>query len=188
MDQGTLWNACEDQDLDAYLKARVEALLADPQFLAWLDQQDSRRHLPFSRSRHGTTRRPCRRGRTTTAVARSCDPQRGAREPPAGPHHTTRRHHEADYHRFAHVHRLQCLCQVLAPDRHRITQVLTGGARGAEVLGYRWAWKHAVRHQCFRAAWERFGKVAGVRRNHQLAQAGDVLIVFEDGQRQAPRT
>jgi hypothetical protein len=76
----------------------------------------------------------------------------------------------------------QCLCQVLAPDRHRITQVLTGGARGAELLGYRWAWKHAVRHQRFRAEWERFGKVAGVRRNHQLAQAGDVLVAFWDGQ------
>jgi hypothetical protein len=72
----------------------------------------------------------------------------------------------------------QYLCQVLAPDRHRITQVLTGGERGAALLGYRWAWKHAVHHQRFRADWERFGKAAGVRRNHQLARAGDVLVVF----------
>src|SRR6266851_768193 len=50
----------------------------------------------------------------------------------------------------------QMLCQVLAPDRHRIAQVLTGGARGADQLGYRWAWKHQVRHQLFRAEWERF--------------------------------
>jgi hypothetical protein len=78
------------------------------------------------------------------------------------------------------------LCQVLAPDRHRIMQVLTGGARGAEQLGYRWAWKHVVTHQLFRAEWERFGKTAGVRRNHQMAQAGDVLVVFGDGQ--APGT
>jgi hypothetical protein len=76
----------------------------------------------------------------------------------------------------------QFLCQVLAPDRHRITQVLTGGARGADELGYRWAWKHAVKHQLFRAAWERFGKSAGVRRNHQMAQAGDMLVAFWDGQ------
>ncbi len=76
----------------------------------------------------------------------------------------------------------QRLCQVLAPDRHRITQVLTGGARGAEVLGYRWAWKHTIMHQLFRADWERFGKSAGVRRNHQMAQAGDMLIAFWDGQ------
>ena len=76
------------------------------------------------------------------------------------------------------LHDYQLLCQTLAPERHRITQVLTGGARGAELLGYRWAWKHAVKHQRFRANWERFGKAAGVRRNHQLAQAGDVLVVF----------
>ena len=75
----------------------------------------------------------------------------------------------------------QRLCQVLAPDRHRIAQVITGGARGADQLGYRWAWKHAIKHQLFRADWERFGKSAGVRRNHQMAQAGDMLLAFWDG-------
>jgi hypothetical protein len=63
----------------------------------------------------------------------------------------------AGAHRFTDYQRL---CQVLAPDRHRITQVLTGGARGAERLGYRWTWKHAVRHQRFQADWERFDKTA----------------------------
>ena len=41
MDQDTLWTDWENEDLDAHLKARVEELLADPQFLAWLDQQDA---------------------------------------------------------------------------------------------------------------------------------------------------
>jgi len=41
-------------------------------------------------------------------------------------------------------HDYQRLCQTRAPERHRITQVLTGGARGADQLGYRWAWKHQV--------------------------------------------
>ena len=72
----------------------------------------------------------------------------------------------------------QLLCQTLAPDRHRITQVITGGARGADQLGYRWAWKHTIRHQLFRADWERFGKSAGMRRNHEMAQAGDMLVAF----------
>jgi Domain of unknown function (DUF4326)/YspA, cpYpsA-related SLOG family len=102
--------------------------------------------------------------------------------PPAGPHRTSGgllmliiagSRTFTDYQR---------LCQVLAPDKERITQVLTGGARGADQLGYRWAWKHAVRHQLFRAEWERFGKSAGMRRNHQMAQAGDVLVAFWDGQ------
>jgi hypothetical protein len=76
----------------------------------------------------------------------------------------------------------QRLCQTLALERHRITQVITGGAKGADQLGYCWAWKHQVKHQLFRADWERFGKSAGVRRNYQMAQAGDVLIAFWDGQ------
>ena len=76
----------------------------------------------------------------------------------------------------------QLLCQVLAPDKHRITQVITGGARGADRLGIRWALAHAVRIKGFPADWQRFGKSAGVRRNHQMAQAGDVLVAFWDGQ------
>jgi hypothetical protein len=80
----------------------------------------------------------------------------------------------------------QCLCQVLAPDRHRITQVLTGGARGADALGKRWAWSKQVPWKGFKADWERFGKAAGVRRNHQMAQAGDVLLVL--GEHVSPET
>ena len=38
----------------------------------------------------------------------------------------------------------QLLCQMLAPERHRITQVRTGGARGAAQLGFRWALKHHI--------------------------------------------
>jgi hypothetical protein len=82
----------------------------------------------------------------------------------------------------------QLLCQTLAPERPRITQVITGGASGADQLGYRWAWKHAVRHQLFRADWERFGKSAGVRRNYQMAQAGDMLIASGMGSPQARPT
>jgi hypothetical protein len=74
------------------------------------------------------------------------------------------------------------LCQALAPERHRITEVIHGGARGADQLGFRWALKHHIRSRCFAADWERFGKAAGVRRNHQMAQAGDLLVAFWDGQ------
>src|SRR2546428_8306718 len=41
MDQDTLWTNWDDQELDAPLKARGEALLVDPPFLAWLDQQEA---------------------------------------------------------------------------------------------------------------------------------------------------
>jgi len=72
----------------------------------------------------------------------------------------------------------QLLCQTLEPERHRITEVLHGGARGVDQLGFRWALKHHIRSRCFAADWQRFGKAAGVRRNYQMAQAGDVLVAF----------
>src|SRR5262249_30209738 len=33
----------------------------------------------------------------------------------------------------------QLLCHTLAPERHRLTEVIHGGARGADQLGFRWA-------------------------------------------------
>ena len=72
----------------------------------------------------------------------------------------------------------QLLSQTLGPQRPRITEVLHGGARGADQLGFRWAVKHHIRSRCFAADWERFGKAAGVRRNDQMAQAGDMLVAF----------
>ena len=45
----------------------------------------------------------------------------------------------------------QLLCQVLAPERHRITEVLHGGAHGADQFGFRWALKHHIRSRCFAA-------------------------------------
>ena len=101
--------------------------------------------------------------------------------PPAGPHRTQGGSMKLIIAGSRTFTDYQRLCQVLAPDRHRIAQVITGGARGADQLGYRWAWKHAIKHQLFRADWERFGKSAGLRRNHQMAQAGDLLIAFWDG-------
>ena len=56
--------------------------------------------------------------------------------------------------------------------------MLHGGTRGADQLGFRWAVKHHIRSRCFAADWERFGKAAGVRRNDQMAQAGDMLVAF----------
>src|SRR4029077_14766405 len=70
------------------------------------------------------------------------------------------------------------LSQVLRSRKLLVTKLRHGGARGADRLGVRWALKHHIRSRCFAADWERFGKSAGVRRNHQMAQAGDVLVAF----------
>jgi len=46
MGQDILWTDWEDQDLDAHIKDRVKELLADPQFLAWLDQEEAEGTYP----------------------------------------------------------------------------------------------------------------------------------------------
>jgi hypothetical protein len=46
MEQDTLWNDWEDQDLYAHSTPRVEELLADPQFLARLYQQETEGPCP----------------------------------------------------------------------------------------------------------------------------------------------
>ena len=46
MDQDTPWTDWDDQELDAHLTVRVEELLADPQFRAWLDQQEAEGTCP----------------------------------------------------------------------------------------------------------------------------------------------
>src|SRR5262245_31407524 len=78
-----------------------------------------------------------------------------AREPPAGRHHTPGGIMKLIIAGSRTFTDYQRLCQVLAPERHRITQVLTGGARGADALGKRWAWSKQVPWKGFKAEWER---------------------------------
>ena len=50
------------------------------------------------------------------------------------------------------------------------TEIVSGTARGADLLGERWADEHDVPVRCFPAEWDRFGKSAGPKRNAQMAE------------------
>ena len=63
-----------------------------------------------------------------------------------------------------------------------ITEIVSGMARGADTLGERWARNHTLPVKQFPAEWDRYGKSAGYKRNHQMAQYGNILIAFWDGQ------
>ena len=52
----------------------------------------------------------------------------------------------------------QLLCHTLAPERHRITEVIHGGARGADQLGFRWAVRSIT---CARTASQQTGSASG---------------------------
>ena len=59
--------------------------------------------------------------------------------------------------------------------------IVSGCAEGADKLGERYAAEHNLTFERFPAEWDKYGKYAGPRRNAQMAQAADAVLVFWDG-------
>ena len=62
-----------------------------------------------------------------------------------------------------------------------ITEVVSGGADGADKCGEQWARSKGIPVRVFHASWETHGKAAGPLRNEQMAQYADALIPFRGG-------
>lgn len=60
-------------------------------------------------------------------------------------------------------------------------EIVSGGARGADTLGERYAKENGYSIKVFLADWEQFGKAAGYMRNVQMAEYADALLAFWDG-------
>lgn len=63
-------------------------------------------------------------------------------------------------------------------------QVVSGMAKGADMLGWEWAQRHLVHDEPvieMPADWEKYGKAAGVIRNQDMSHIGDELVAFWDG-------
>ena len=59
--------------------------------------------------------------------------------------------------------------------------IISGGARGADFSGEKYAQDEGFSLEKFPANWNKFGKSAGFRRNEQMAEVADALIAFWDG-------
>lgn len=71
--------------------------------------------------------------------------------------------------------------QAIKESGFKITQVVSGKAPGVGRLGEKWAKKHGIPIKEFPADWERFGRGAGFRRNQEMADYADALIVVTAG-------
>lgn len=60
-------------------------------------------------------------------------------------------------------------------------EIVSGGARGADALGERYAKNRNFGLKIFPADWDKFGKSAGYRRNAEMADYADALIAFTFG-------
>jgi hypothetical protein len=63
-----------------------------------------------------------------------------------------------------------------------ITEVVCGEAKGADLLGKKWAHSNNVKVSSFPADWGKYGKSAGPKRNMQMGDYADQLIAFWDGE------
>jgi hypothetical protein len=58
----------------------------------------------------------------------------------------------------------------------KITEVVSGRARGADLIGEEYAAIHGLKVKMFPAEWDRFGKKAGSIRNAQMGDYADGLV------------
>jgi hypothetical protein len=62
-----------------------------------------------------------------------------------------------------------------------VTEVVCGGATGADSLGKRWADENSVPVKFMLADWTAHGKAAGPIRNAAMGEYADALLAFWDG-------
>lgn len=60
--------------------------------------------------------------------------------------------------------------------------IVSGGARGADALGERYAKENRYEIERYYADWDKYGKSAGPRRNKLMAEKADYIICFWDGE------
>jgi hypothetical protein len=64
---------------------------------------------------------------------------------------------------------------------HVISEIVHGGAPGADRLAWDWAIARDVASMRFPAQWEKYGRAAGPIRNAEMAKYGNELLAFWDG-------
>lgn len=62
-----------------------------------------------------------------------------------------------------------------------IEEVVSGGCRGVDMMGERWAGEHDIPVRGFIADWGHYGREAGELRNREMAAYADGLILLWDG-------
>jgi hypothetical protein len=66
--------------------------------------------------------------------------------------------------------------------KDRIDVIVSGCARGADILGERYAHENKIPVLKFPAEWTKYGNGAGPIRNKVMAEKADMLVAFWDGE------
>lgn len=80
-----------------------------------------------------------------------------------------------DYHNY------DTLIDAIEEAQFDIKEVVSGGAKGVDALGERYAMEKNKTLHIYEADWERHGRAAGPLRNKKMAENADALIAIWDG-------
>lgn len=72
-------------------------------------------------------------------------------------------------------------CDRYMSDPNKVFQVISGMAKGADMLGVRYAKERDLYVQEYPADWDKYGKAAGAIRNAEMAEVAECLIAFYNG-------
>lgn len=70
----------------------------------------------------------------------------------------------------------------LLNQQNKITLVVSGGAKGADTLGEKWAIENNVERLIFKPNYDLFGRKAPLIRNKEIIDNVDYVIAFWDGE------
>lgn len=76
----------------------------------------------------------------------------------------------------------ELLSKVMDEMSDEITLIVSGGAKGADSLGEKWAHENEIEVLIFYPNWDKYGKRAGFIRNEYIVKNSDLVIGFWDGQ------
>lgn len=79
---------------------------------------------------------------------------------------------------------MNILLHVLKLSCYKITkqdEIVSGGARGVDLLGETYAVKNNIPLKVFKPDWNRYGKSAGVIRNYEMAKYCDKAVIIHNG-------
>lgn len=73
------------------------------------------------------------------------------------------------------------VCQAVVQSGFRIGRIVSGMAKGVDMLAVRYAEEHGYPCDRYPADWKRWGRSAGYRRNVLMAENADAMIAIWDG-------
>lgn len=81
---------------------------------------------------------------------------------------------------FDNYELLETYCDKILINSKRV-EIISGGAKGADFLGEKYANERRFQLSVFNADWNTHGKYAGIERNKRMAHSATALIAFWDG-------